>query len=168
MEKKGITHVIRGQNPRHFKRAVMDFTGTISLTGALVPGVAELLTQLSQLVDITIITSDGRGKAAEAVKDLTAAGVAELIILKGDDHRSQKALWVLQHEPKTIWCLGNGENDSSMLYVVMQAGGISYGVDTGETRASSLASCTNFIAQSPLDALRNLGDPACLNTLIGL
>ena len=49
--------------PRPFHTLVLDFTGTLSLDGILIPGVAERLEALASSVLISVLTADTFGTA---------------------------------------------------------------------------------------------------------
>jgi soluble P-type ATPase len=90
---------------------VADFNGTLAVDGALLPGVAEACANLSQKLEVHVLTADTFGLARQAlagipctISILSAAGqdLAKLryVELLGADH---------------CVCLGNGRNDRLML-----------------------------------------------------
>jgi hypothetical protein len=46
------------------KQLVLDFTGTLSRDGVLLPGVAERLNKLAENLQLTVLTADTFGTAA--------------------------------------------------------------------------------------------------------
>lgn len=65
--------------PMEVHTLVSDFTGTISVDGALVPGVAERIERLAGMIDISYMTADTHGKAQEALAGLPAQIVKVVI-----------------------------------------------------------------------------------------
>ena len=55
---------------RNFRRLVLDFTGTLSVDGSLLPGVGPRLAKLARELEITVLTADTFGTARKAVADL--------------------------------------------------------------------------------------------------
>ena len=53
-----------------FEELVLDYTGTLSRDGSLLPGVAEQLQQLAAHLDITVLTADTFGTAVTALESL--------------------------------------------------------------------------------------------------
>ena len=47
---------------------VSDFTGTLSVDGALLPGVEDRLNRISEFMQVQILTADTFGKAREALE----------------------------------------------------------------------------------------------------
>ena len=65
MNKPGISIEIPGFGTRVIRTVVSDYTGTLSCTGRLVPGVKECLLKLLSFVELNIITSDSYGTAKQ-------------------------------------------------------------------------------------------------------
>ena len=70
MNRKHIDLEVQGGIIRRFTDLVLDYTGTLSLDGVLLPGVAERLARISAGLRITIMTADTFGKAADQTKGL--------------------------------------------------------------------------------------------------
>jgi soluble P-type ATPase len=70
MTKPGIRVSIPSFGEVHVKTLCSDFTGTLSLGGELVDGVAARLHELAKLVDIHVVTSDTNDTAREALAGL--------------------------------------------------------------------------------------------------
>ncbi len=91
---------------------VLDFSGTLSEFGKLLPGVEERLGALAgKGVGVHVLTSDTFGTARKAL-----AGVrGEVTLLAGEDHHLQKARFVEQLGADGVIAIGNGRNDRAML-----------------------------------------------------
>lgn len=63
-------HLEMPKGPTAFTRLVLDYTGTLSLDGVPLPGVAERLERLACDLRITVLTADTFGTARDAMKDL--------------------------------------------------------------------------------------------------
>ena len=90
---------------------VSDFTGTLSVDGALLPGVADRLNRISEFMQVQILTADTFGKAREALEKVNCT----ITILTGVDHDLQKEAQVKDLGPEKVAALGNGNNDRRML-----------------------------------------------------
>ena len=88
---------------RPFHTLVLDFTGTLSLDGALLPGVARRLVALSRSVTIAVLTADTFGTAGKALRELPVE-----IRLIGDG--IEKAEAVAAMGPKGVVAVGNGRS----------------------------------------------------------
>ena len=106
---------------------VLDFNGTLAFDGKILSGVKEILHDLSQNLQIHVITADTFGKAAEELTGVECM----LKILETDNHTAEKAAYVEKlGSPYTV-AVGNGRNDADMLktaavgIAVMQAEGLS-------------------------------------------
>ena len=85
----------------------MDFTGTLSRDGGLLPGVSGRLRKISRRIPVTVLTADTFGKAAESLKGLP---VETRIIRNGKD----KAEFVKELGAGQVVAIGNGRNDIAM------------------------------------------------------
>jgi P-type E1-E2 ATPase len=88
---------------------VMDYNGTLAFGGCLLLGVRDLLEKLSERYDLTVLTADTFGTAAENLKDLP---LALKIVQTGQD----KSAYVqeLQRQGLKVLAVGNGRNDIEM------------------------------------------------------
>ncbi len=92
---------------------VSNFTGTLSCDGKLIPGVEERLKQISEFLDIHILTSNSFGTAESELKGLPCT----LKILEGEYHDLQKEEYVSGLGASAVVAFGNGNNDRKMLRV---------------------------------------------------
>lgn len=143
----GIGLEIPGSAPLLIKQLVLDFTGTLSCDGILLPGVAERLKKLAENLQITVLTADTFGTAAEQLRPLP---VNLHLIQMGQD----KAVFMASFKKCETAAIGNGRNDVEM--VRMAGLGIAViGPEgcAGELIATAKIVCLNISAA--LDLLLN-------------
>jgi soluble P-type ATPase len=97
-----------GKEPVALKELVLDFTGTLSQDGDLLPGVSEKLIKLAKHVRITILTADTFGKAFESLHGLP---VEVRIVSTG----AEKERYVKEAGQDQVVAIGNGRNDRGMI-----------------------------------------------------
>ena len=105
----GVT--VSGRGKLRLEYLILDLNGTIALDGEVIEGVAERINQLSQLLDIFIVTADTRGNAEKLIKDLKV----KLHKIKPGEENAQKLALVLKLGKDKTVSIGNGSNDVSML-----------------------------------------------------
>ncbi len=137
-----------GQEPHEFTDLVMDFTGTLSLDGKLLPGAAERLVNLARHLKITILSADtfGRVKA-----ELAGLPVEVHIIQTGDE----KADFVRKVGPSRVIVIGNGRNDVGM----MVTAGLGIVVIGPEGAAGEVLAAADIVVRDILDALDLITNP---------
>jgi len=102
---------IPGFGPVLLRHLVCDFSGTLSVDGKLVEGVAERLNRLAESLDIHILTADTHGRAAAALRDIKCT----IKFLDSEYQDLQKEQYILKHFADTVIAIGNGNNDRKML-----------------------------------------------------
>ncbi len=127
---------------------VLDFTGTLSRDGGLLPGVAERITALAARLRITVMTADTRGTAR---RELAGLPLAVELVRDG----AAKAEFVRRFGPEHTAAIGNGRNDVEM--VAMAAIGIA--VLGAEGTAGELIRVADVVAPDINSALDLLADP---------
>ncbi|MFH0782337.1 MAG: HAD hydrolase family protein [Pseudomonadota bacterium] len=143
----GIHLEIPGSESLIIKQLVLDFTGTLSCDGVLLPGVVERLNNLAEHVQITVLTADTFGTAAEQLRPLP---VNLHLIQTGQD----KAVFMAGFKKSETAAIGNGRNDVAM--VCMAGLGVAViGPEgcAGELIAAARIVCLNILAA--LDLLLN-------------
>jgi len=128
--------------PTPFHSLVLDFTGTLSMDGELLPGVAERLRQLAEILDVVVVTADTFGTAREAL-----AGLPLEIGLISDG--VEKAAAVAKMDPEGVIAVGNGRNDVAMMGVA----GLGIAVLGPEGAPSSLLAAADIVTRDIRDAL---------------
>lgn len=134
--------------PHTFTRLVLDFTGTLSRDGQLLPGVAERLEHLSTELEITVLTADTFGTVRRAVQDLPVQ-----VKVIGDGQ--EKARVVSAMGPAEVIAIGNGRNDVPMMGVA----GLGIAVVGPEGAAGELLSAAHIVTHDIRDALDLLLHP---------
>ena len=151
----GIHVDVPGGQPLTLTHLLLDFTGTLSCDGVLLPGVGERLKQLGEKLDITVLTADTFGTAARQVEGLP---VAFHRIQTGRD----KANFVRGLSSSGIASIGNGRNDAEM--VRMSAVGIA--VVGPEGCSGELIASAKVVCRDILDALDLLLNPLRLKATL--
>ncbi len=102
---------ISGFKHLEIENLVLDFNGTLAVDGILIPGVKELLVELSDQFNIHVVTADTFGKAAKQL-----AGIpCKLKILPADHQAEAKRQLVQKLGNTSCIAVGNGQNDRFML-----------------------------------------------------
>ncbi len=106
-----IQIAIPGRGNYELKHLVLDLNGTIALDGEIVEGVKERIQRLSELLSVSIVTADTHGSIQRLEE-----GIKTMIhkIEQGKEGAQKLALVQQLGESNTI-CIGNGNNDVSML-----------------------------------------------------
>jgi len=103
-----LSVTIPGRAALELDHLLLDFTGTLSLDGALFPGVADRLEALARTLRVTVLTADTFGTARQALAGLplevrlVATGADKLAFLEGLG-------------AGRVVAVGNGRNDAAML-----------------------------------------------------
>lgn len=145
---KGIRIELPDESPLILTNLVLDFTGTLSLDGELIPGVAESLKALSGKLRITILTSDTFGTAKKALQGLPM----EVLLVKNG---KEKAKFVQRIGGKKVIAIGNGQNDIEMLRLVA----LGIAVAGAEGCSAKLISVSDILVSDTLHALDLLKNP---------
>ena len=136
MPKDGIHIDIPGFGNLQLKALCSDYTGTLSHSGKLIGGVREKLCQLSQRLDIHVVTSDTRKTARTQLQEVPLTNLVDEIPTAEHDEYLKK--------------LGLSSNE------VRDAGGLAIAVDAGEGCAmEAMANAHVFVVgiTSALDLL---------------
>ena len=123
-------YMVGGPGPMEVHNLVSDFTGTISVDGDLVPGVAERLEELARRdVRIYYMTADTHGKVHEAL----ANSPVEILKVTVGDEKPDKIREIGFDMNHTV-VMGNGKNDLEMFKIahvgvaVMEGEGLNGGL----------------------------------------
>ena len=141
---------IPGRSDLFIEHLVLDYNGTLAVDGIPLPGVLDLLSELSKSFNAHIITADTHGEVQTYLKP----GTYSIHILEKEDQCHQKQTFVTQLGASKTIAVGNGYNDHLMLreaaigIAVLQKEGVSYAA-----LANSDIVFTNII--DALDSLRH-------------
>lgn len=128
----------------------LDFTGTLSLRGVLVEGVAWRLTRLAKMgLKIIVITADTNNTAREQLKDLVEDDVLELKILTSEEDGDAKIPVVDSLGAEHVIAIGNGRNDVGMFLRAR----LGIAANTGEGTAAKLNNFADITGLHILEAL---------------
>jgi len=147
-ENAGIHIDIPGSEPLNVTDLLLDFTGTLSCDGVLIPGVAERLKALGNKLHITVLTADTFGTAE---KQLDGLPVHFHRIQTGTD----KEIFISGLEPHQTAAIGNGRNDIQMVRLA----GLGIAVVGPEGCAGGLVAVAKVVCRDILDALDLLQNP---------
>lgn len=103
-----LSVTIPGRAALELDHLLLDFTGTLSLDGALLPGVAERLQALAGTLRVTVLTADTFGTARQALAGLPLE--VRLVATGADKLAFLEALGAGR-----VVAAGNGRNDAAML-----------------------------------------------------
>ena len=90
---------------------ILDYNGTIAFDGELYEGLDLILTELSERIDIHILTADTFGTVKKKLERLPV----KLSILATDEQDKEKMEYVKKLGKTYSVCIGNGRNDRLML-----------------------------------------------------
>jgi len=102
---------IPGREKLFLRYLVLDFTGTLSVEGALLSGVRERLNELARQLKIFVLTADTFGRAHQELKGLPL----EMTVMDSSPEDRIKEDFVVSLGPEKVAAMGNGNNDALML-----------------------------------------------------
>jgi len=149
---------IPGYKTLCIEHLVLDFNGTLAVDGDLIAGVSRCLTELSEKLDIHVLTADTFGKARAKLEGIPC----RVSILPYDAQDLGKREYVEKLGASRTACIGNGRNDRLMLTAAIF--GIAVILDEGaaaETVAAADVVCTGI-----LQALALLQNPLRLTATL--
>jgi P-type E1-E2 ATPase len=155
MSPNSVTLELPGGVLKTFTDLVLDYTGTLSLDGALLPGVRERLAGLAASLRITVLTADTFGTAVEQLKGLP---VEVRVIQTGID----KANIVREIGPAKVIAIGNGRNDVPM----MTLAGLRIAVIGPEGASVALLQVADVVVRDIHDALDLIARPLRLKATL--
>lgn len=106
-----VTTEIPGFGNIEIKSLVLDYNGTLAKDGALLDGVADLITTLSEKLDVYVITADTFGSVVKEME-----GLPVTIVHMGDGDEKEEKLSLIQRlGAQNTATIGNGNNDELMV-----------------------------------------------------
>lgn len=130
------------------KHLCLDYNGTLAFHGELKEKVGEVLTVLSQELEIHVLTADTFGNVKQQMKDLPV----DIVVIGNEDQAKGKLEFVERLGFENSVCIGNGRNDVKMLKE--SALGIAMLQEEGAASASILNA--DIVCKDILDALHLL------------
>lgn len=104
---------IPGFRSLRIKNLALDFNGTISKDGKLIPKAGRKIDKLSKRLKIYVLTADTYGRAKKELGNVHC----EVHILKGKRIDLQKAKFIRKLGSAATASIGNGNNDRKMLEI---------------------------------------------------
>ena len=142
---------IPGNKILQLEHLVLDYNGTIAFDGALIDGVKESLTELSQMLTVHVITADTFGSVKKALEDIDC----QLAVIPLDHQDVAKLEYVKNLGCEQTVSIGNGVNDRLML----KASALGVAVIQGEGAAFETIASADVICTDILSALSLLTNP---------
>jgi soluble P-type ATPase len=142
---------IPGHGRLELAHLVLDFSGTLSEDGRILPGVLERIERLAASLEVHVLTADTHGRARREL----AGARCTLHVLEGADHTLQKQSYVERLGAGGVVAIGNGNNDTGML----QTAGLAIAVCLAEGCSGEALQAATVVTTSPLHALDLLLQP---------
>jgi soluble P-type ATPase len=143
-----ISLTIPGFADLQLKYLVSDYNGTLAVDGVLLPGLRELIPQISRDLQIHAITADTFGCAAKELQDLPV----QLTITPPDSQAEAKRDFVARLGEQYVVAIGNGRNDRLML----KAAALGIVVIQQEGSATETIREADVVARNIIEALELL------------
>jgi len=106
-----IEIAVPGYKTLKLKYIVLDYNGTMAIDGRLIAGVKDRLAELSDNLEIHVLTADTFGKVRSALEGFEA----KLSILPLEKQDAGKLHYIQKLGPESTVCIGNGRNDQLMI-----------------------------------------------------
>lgn len=136
----------------------LDYNGTLALDGRLLPGVAKRLEELSQHLDIHVLTADTFGSVRVALGALPC----DFLIIPPQNQAQAKAGHLRAFDSTLSAAIGNGRNDAMML----REAALGIALLQEEGAAPQTLAAADVVCGSILDALDLLCHPLRLTATL--
>ncbi|MEM3564845.1 MAG: HAD family hydrolase [Candidatus Jordarchaeaceae archaeon] len=146
-----IEFQVPGMGKVEIKNVVFDLNGTLSMNGTISQDVEKKIRQLSQRVNVFIMSSDTRGNLKELAEKL---GVDYRRVSSSPENVAKEKFVEELGSENTI-AVGNGKNDELML----KKAKLGIAVIGEEGACSSAILNADIIVMSPIHALELIMDP---------
>jgi P-type E1-E2 ATPase len=150
-----LTIDIPGQDTLTVSYALIDLNGTLTDRGSLIEGVITRISQLSNYVDVHILSSDTFGTLSKCAATL---GVNSATVQTGAD----KVSILQEFGAAECVAIGNGSNDAGML----QQAALGIAVTGPEGASSAALYAADIACSSIVDALDLVLDPQALGATL--
>jgi len=142
---------IPGRGKLQCRYLVLDYNGTLAVDGLLIEGVRETLQQLSDTLEIHVLTADTFGKARSGLTGIDC----KLSILPIDRQDIGKRGYVTDLGAEFSVCIGNGRNDRLML----KEASLGIAVIQEEGAAAETLLAADVVCSGIVSALELLSNP---------
>jgi len=146
-----ISISIPGFRELHLRYLVLDYNGTLAVDGILLPGVGALLTELSNHIEIHVITGDTFGLATAQLAQLPV----KLRIIPVESQPETKLAFLESLGAENVVAIGNGRNDRKML----KAAAVGIALIQQEGASAETIASADVVSANILDALELLTHP---------
>lgn len=142
---------IPGRGTVFLEHLVCDVNGTIAIDGELIEGIPRKINELSDCLEIHLLTADthGRQKFIDQKLNLNA------VRIQPGDEKNQKADYINRLGPDRVVAIGQGANDASML----KKSAIGICVFSAEGTALETLNSADLIAPDIISAFELLQNP---------
>lgn len=147
-----ISFTLSNGDQYNIEYAIFDYNGTLAENGLLSEEIKDLLGQLAERVNVTVVTADTFGLAHAQLKSVH--GVKLHVIKAGDESAQKRDFLRLCGKNNTI-CFGNGANDIAMFDEACLA----VGVIGAEGAYQPTLAKAHIIVTNPRDAILLLLKP---------
>lgn len=137
---------------------VLDFNGTLAIDGKLKNNVYEKLNNLSERINVHILTGNTFNTAEEELKNI----YCKIKILPSTKQVTEKGKYIRQLIPSSVISIGNGRNDCLMLKI----SAIGILVIQKEGASAEALSAADIICTSIYDALDLINNPLRLTATL--
>ncbi|MFZ6031182.1 MAG: HAD family hydrolase [Chloroflexota bacterium] len=146
-----IEIVIPGSDTLSLAHLLMDYNGTLAQDGVLLEGLPERLLDLSEKLQLHVITANTFGHARRQLEGIPC----EVAIVSGENQAQAKLAYLEQLGRSLVVAVGNGRNDHLML----QSAALGIAVIQGEGAALPACLAADVIVPDVLAALDLLRYP---------
>lgn len=143
-----IIYEIPGRDNIEIENIIFDYNGTIAVDGQLIHGVKDLINELSENVNIYILTADTYGTVISECAFINA----KVLTFPNENAGESKRKIVEELGGQRTLCVGNGFNDIPMFKEAI----LSVAVIEGEGTSGKLLAEADIVTRSILEALRIL------------
>lgn len=140
-----ILYQIPGRKDIEIENIVFDYNGTIAVNGKLINGVSKLINELSNQVNIYILTADTYGTVEKECLDING----NLLTFPKENAGESKRDIVRNLDGKKTLCLGNGFNDIPMF----EEAALSIAIIEGEGASGKLISKADIVVRDIIDGI---------------
>ena len=142
---------IPGRENISFSNVILDFNGTIAIDGKLIQGVAKKINNLSEQLNIVVVTADTNGTAESELIDVHC----KIINLSNSKEYKNKLDVLMSLGKEHTICIGNGFND----HVVLRESVLGIAILQEEGLCTNTLTASDIVFNSIIDALSCFENP---------
>ncbi|MCG6911183.1 MAG: HAD family hydrolase [Deltaproteobacteria bacterium] len=149
---------IPGGKTLELDHLVLDYNGTIALDGDLLPGVPEMIHELTERLKVHVLTANTHGTVAEKLEGLAC----RLHVIPAGHQDQAKRDYIRRLGCNRVAAIGNGRNDALML----EEAALGIGVLQAEGASPAALQAAGVVCHSIRDALNLFVKPARLKATL--